>query len=172
VTGKKSGARLARPEDIGQVHRIYMDGRVVPFLGHDPMDLEAFRAVFDGLLAAGGFYVVEREGRIAGFYRIMQFEGRARHVAQLGTLAVDPGFQGSGLARDMVAYAIEQMKSLGVRRVELQAEADNARGIAFYRKSGFEQEGVQRRAYRRSSEGDDVDEIVMVRFLDTQPVDM
>lgn len=172
MTGKALNARLARPEDIGQVHRIYMDGRVMPFLGHDPMDLAAFRAVFDALLATGAFYVVEREGQVAGFYRIVQFEGRARHVAQLGTLAVDPGYQGSGLARDMVASAIERMKALGVRRVELQVEADNARGLAFYRKLGFDQEGVQRRAYRRSSEADDVDEILMVRFLDGQPTNM
>ena len=55
--------RLARPEDIEQVYRIHMDERVIPYLGHDPMGLEAFRAVFDGLLAAGGFYVVERDGR-------------------------------------------------------------------------------------------------------------
>lgn len=136
------------------------------------MDLEAFRPVFNSLLATGAFYVVEREGRIAGFYRIMQFEGRARHVAQLGTLAVDPEFQGSGLAREMVAGAIEQVTALGVRRVELQVEADNARGLAFYRKLGFEQEGVQQRAYRRSGEGKDVDEILMVRFLDTGSLDM
>jgi putative acetyltransferase len=158
--------RLARPDDIEQVHRIYMDKRVVPYLGYDPMDLEAFRTVFDGLVAAGGFYVVEREGQVAGFYRITQFEGRARHVALLGTLAVDPKYQGSGLARDMVAGAIEQMRALGVRRVELQAEADNARGLAFYRKLGFEQEGVLRRAYWRSGENADVDEVLMARFLD------
>jgi RimJ/RimL family protein N-acetyltransferase len=158
--------RLARPDDIEQVFRIYTDERVIPYLGHDAMDLEAFRRVFDGLQVAGTFYVVEREGKVVGFYRIMQFEGRARHVAQLGTLAVDPRYQGSGLARDMVASAIEQMKALGVRRAELQAEPDNARGLAFYRKMGFEQEGVQRRAYRRAGENSDVDEIRMVRFFD------
>ena len=158
--------RLARPEDVEQVHRIYMDERVIPYLGHDFMDLEAFRTVFRRLLAAGGFYVVERDGKVAGFFRIMQFEGRARHVAQLGTLAVDPKFQGSGLAGEMVASALEQMRALGVRRAELQAEADNARGLAFYRKMGFEQEGVQRRACRRVAENTDVDEILMVRFLD------
>lgn len=143
-----------------------MHERVIPYLGHDPMDLEAFRVVYNRLLAAGGFYVVEREGKIAGFYRIMQSDGRARHVAQLGTLAIDPKYQGSGLGREMVASAIEQMKALGIRRAELQAEADNARGLAFYRKMGFEQEGVQRRAYRRAGEITDVDEIMMVRFLD------
>ncbi len=158
--------RLARPEDIEQIHRIYMDERVIPFLGLDPMDLETFRTAFNLLLAAGGFYVVEREGKVAGFYRITQFEGRARHVAQLGTLAVDPEFQGSGLAQEMVADALEQMKAQGVRRAELQAEADNARALTFYRKLGFEQEGVQRRAYRRGDESTDVDEILMVRFLD------
>ena len=158
--------RLARPEDIEQVHRIYMDERVVPFLGYDPMVLAAFRPVFDGLQGSGGFHVVERSGRIVGFYRITQFEGRARHVAQLGTLAVDPALQGSGLAREMVEGAIEQMRALGVRRVELQAEADNSRGLAFYQKLGFAQESVQRRSYRRAGESADVDEVMMVRFLD------
>jgi len=158
--------RLARPDDVEQVHRIYMDARVVPYLGVDPMGLEPFREVFGGLLAAGHFYVVEREGKIAGFYRLTLFEGRARHVAQLGTLAVDPQFQGSGLAADMVTGAVEQMRRLGVRRVELLAEADNLRGLAFYRKMGFAEEGVQRRAYRRAGENKDIDEILMVRFLD------
>lgn len=143
-----------------------MDERAIPFLGHDPMGLEAFRAVYHGLLAAGGFYVAERDGKIAGFYRITRFEGRARHVAQLGTLAVDVALRGSGLAREMVENAIGQMRALGIRRVELQAEADNPRGLAFYRKLGFEQEGVQRRAYRRAGEDADVDEVMMVRFLD------
>jgi putative acetyltransferase len=158
--------RLARPEDIEDVHRIYMHERVLPYLGHDSMDFEAFRAVFKRLLAAGHFYVFEREGKVVGFYRIIRSDGRARHVAQLGTLAIDPKYQGSGLAREMVAHAIEQMRALGVRRAELQAEADNARGLSFYRKMGFEQEGVQRRAYRRAGEDTDVDEILMVRFLD------
>jgi hypothetical protein len=44
--------------------------------------------------------------------------------------------------------------------------------LALYRKPGFEQEGVQRRACRRSGEGEDVDEILMVRFLDTGSPDM
>lgn len=158
--------RLARPEDLAQVHRIYTDARVIPFLGFDAMDLDAFRSVFDRLLTGRDFYVVEHEGAVAGFYRILPFEGRARHVAQIGTLAVDPRHQGTGLARAMVEGALEQMKAMGIRRAELQVEADNARGRAFYRKLGFEEEGVQRRAYRRGGEDRDVDEILMVRFLD------
>jgi RimJ/RimL family protein N-acetyltransferase len=157
--------RLARPEDVEQVHRIYMDDKVAPYLGVDPMGLEPFQAVFAGLLSGGRFYVVERAGAIAGFYRIIQFEGRARHVAQLGTLAVDPKWQGTGLAAEMVAGAIEQMRALGIVRVELMAEIDNDRGIAFYRKLGFETEAVLRRAYRRAGDASEIDEVLMVRFL-------
>lgn len=158
--------RLARPEDVEQVHRIYMDEHVVPWLGVDPMDLTSFRTVFTGLMAGGHFYVAERAGAIAGFCRITQFEGRARHVGQLGTVALDPKHHGTGLARDMITSAIEEMRRLGIRRAELMAEADNPRALAFYRKMGFAEEGVQRRAYRRAGENTDVDEILMVRFLD------
>jgi putative acetyltransferase len=58
--------RLARPDDIEQVHRIYTDERVIPFLGHDAMDLDAFRAMYERLLAARDFYVVEHERKVAG----------------------------------------------------------------------------------------------------------
>lgn len=158
--------RLARPEDIEQVHRIYMDDAVAPYLAVDPMPLEPFRAEFDKLLANGLFYVAEREGQIAGFCRIVQLEGRMRHVGHLGTVAVDPKHQGSGLAREMIAAAVEQFRALGVRRIELQTEEDNPRGLAFYRKMGFEQESIQRRAYRRAGDNRDIDDIMMVRFLD------
>jgi len=57
------------------------------------------------------------------------------------------------------------MRTLGVVRVELMAEIDNDRGIAFYRKLGFETEAVLRRAYRRAGDASEIDEVLMVRFL-------
>jgi putative acetyltransferase len=155
--------RPARPEDVEAVHRIYMDASVIPYLGHDAMDLAAFREVFAGLLATN-LQIAERDGAVAGFCRALRFDGRQSHVAQLGTLAVHPRWQGSGLAREMVETILAQLKADGVVRVELMAEADNARGLSFYRKLGFVEEGVQRRAYRRA--GAEIDEIMMVRFLD------
>jgi ribosomal protein S18 acetylase RimI-like enzyme len=158
--------RLARPEDIEAVHGIYMHASVIPWLAHDPMDLDAFRAVFARLLAAGNFFVEERAGRVAGFYRITQYEGRASHVAELGTFAVHPDWQGRGLAREMIAGALAAMKAAGVIRAQLLVEPENARAIAFYARMGFHQESIQRRAYRRSGEPGEIDDIVMVRFLD------
>ena len=158
--------RPARPDDIEAVHAIYMHASVIPWLAHDPMDLDAFRAVFARLLAAENFFIEERNGAVAGFYRITQYEGRASHVAELGTFAVHPDWQGRGLAREMSAGALAAMKAAGVIRAQLLVEPENARAIAFYARMGFHQESIQRRAYRRSGEPGEIDDIVMVRFLD------
>jgi ribosomal protein S18 acetylase RimI-like enzyme len=158
--------RRARPDDIEAVHGIYMHASIVPWLAHDPMDLDAFRGVFARLLSAGNFFLEERGGAVAGFYRITRYEGRASHVAELGTFAIHPDWQGRGLAHDMIVAALADLKAAGVVRVQLLVEPENARAIAFYARMGFHQESIQRRAYRRSGEATEIDDIVMVRFLD------
>ncbi|WP_422089025.1 GNAT family N-acetyltransferase [Variovorax sp.] len=85
--------RLATPEDIDTVFALYMHEKVVPYLGYDPMPLEDFRAIYRQLLDGRDFFVYERDGRIAGFYRAARYPGRVRHVASLGTLAVDPALR-------------------------------------------------------------------------------
>lgn len=153
--------RLARPEDFDAVYDIYMHEDVVPYLGFDPMSREAFRAVFDELLASWCFYVYEVDGRVRGFYKAARQRGRARHVAFIETLAVAPQARGTGVALEMMRDAIERLRAEGVRRFDLMVEADNPRGIAFYEKLGFVQEGRLRAAYKRSSDPHYTDEIFM-----------
>jgi putative acetyltransferase len=158
--------RLARPADLAAVHAIYMHPEVVPYLGVDPAPLAEFEPVFAELLASGAFFVVEKDGAVCGFHRATRYKGRARHVATLQTLAIDPHEKGSGLARAMVTEAIECLRAEGVKRVELLVEADNPRGVAFYRKLGFELEGCMKRAYKRAGDADYVDELIMARWLE------
>lgn len=156
--------RLATAADLAAVHAIYMHSEVVPYLGIDPAPLQEFEPVFTELLD-GKFYVVEKEGRVRGFYRATRYKGRARHVATLQTLAVDPAAKGSGFATAMVDEAIECMRADGILRVELLVEADNPRGVAFYRKLGFEIEGCLKKAYKRAGDVSYVDELLMARWL-------
>lgn len=156
--------RLAIPADLAAVHSIYMHPEVVPYLGIDPASLQEFAPVFGDLLA-GSFYVVEKEGRVSGFYRASRYKGRARHVATLQTLAVDPAAKGSGFAAAMVDEAIDCMRAEGILRVELLVEADNPRGVAFYRKLGFELEGCLKKAYKRAGDSGFVDELLMAKWL-------
>lgn len=157
--------RLATRDDLDAVHAIYMHAEVVPYLGIDPATREEFAPVFAALSASGSFFVAQRDGLVRGFYRINRHQGRARHVVTLETLAIAPVEKGTGFARAMIDEALELARADGVLRVELMVEADNPRGIAFYRKLGFEQEGRLRAAYKRSHETDYVDEILMARWL-------
>ena len=157
--------RLAAPDDLAAVHAIYMHPEVVPYLGIDPVPLGPFAPVFEALLESGTFYVALRGEQVRGFYRENRQKGRSRHVVTLETLAIAPSEKGSGFAAAMVEEAIELMRADGVTRVELLVEVDNARGIAFYRKLGFEQEGQLRAAYKRATDPHYVDELVMARLF-------
>jgi len=161
--------RLARESDLDTVYAIHMDEAVIPFLGIEPLALEEFRPVYAGLLAIGSFYVLEEQGKIAGFYKVTRFEGRARHVAQLGTLAVAPRFQGSGIGRRMVADAIARLSAAGVRRIELIVESDNPRGVAFYQRMGFQIEGRLRMFYKRAHQDHYVDDFMMALLVPSGP---
>jgi ribosomal protein S18 acetylase RimI-like enzyme len=157
--------RLATPEDLIAVHALYMLPDVVPHLGIDPVGLDEFRPVFDELLESGEFFVVTDMVGLRGMYRVHRHEGRARHVATLQTLAVAPAERGTDFARTMLEEAFECMRADGILRAELMLETDNQRAFAFYRKLGFEQEGVLRGAYKRSHESHYVDEILMAKWL-------
>jgi hypothetical protein len=80
--------RLANSDDLDTVYEIYMHEEVIPFLGFDPMAKPEFRKLFDTLVASKNFFVVEKDGIVTGFYRVTRYEGRAQHVASLGTLAI------------------------------------------------------------------------------------
>lgn len=158
--------RLATLEDIDTVFALYMHEKVVPFLGYDPMPLDDFRPVYQALVDSGCFFIYEREGKMAGFYRATRYPGRVRHVACLGTLAVAPAFHGQGIALAMVSEAIDTLKAAGVKRIELFTESDNAPALRFYEKLGFEREGTLRKFYKRAGDADYIDEYVMALLID------
>ncbi|MDM0046796.1 GNAT family N-acetyltransferase [Variovorax dokdonensis] len=153
--------RLAQPQDLEAVFSIYSHKMVVPFLTYEPMPLDEFRGIYKELLDSACFYVWELGGAVAGFYKATRYPGRARHVALLGTLAVDPQRHGQGVGQAMLADAIERLKADGVRRIELYAESDNAQALRFYQKLGFVHEGTLRQFYKRADEPHFVDEYVM-----------
>ncbi|MEO6278815.1 GNAT family N-acetyltransferase [Roseateles sp.] len=158
--------RPALPTDLKHVFSIYSHPAVVPYLTYDPMEESAFVPIFDELLRSGTFWIWELDGAIAGFYRTTRYPGRVSHVAQLGTLAVDPRLHGRGVGRAMIDDAIRHLRSDGIRRVELYAESDNQPALAFYKRLGFVHEGTLRAFYKRSHEAHYVDEYVLGLLLD------
>ncbi|MGJ3702444.1 GNAT family N-acetyltransferase [Variovorax sp. AFSI2.2] len=158
--------RLATPQDIEAVFSIYMHEKVVPFLGYDPMPLDEFRPIYRELVESRSFFIYEAEGRVAGFYRATRYPGRVSHVACFGTLAVDPSLHGKGIAHAMVSDGIARLVAEGVKRIELYVESDNAPGLRFYEKLGFEREGTLRKFYKRAGEADYIDDHLLALLID------
>ena len=158
--------RLATPQDIEAVFSIYMHEKVVPFLGYDPMPLDEFRPIYRELVESRSFFIYEADGRVAGFYRATRYPGRVSHVACFGTLAVDPSLHGKGIAHAMVSDGIARLVAEGVKRIELYVESDNAQGLRFYEKLGFEREGTLRKFYKRAGEADYIDDHLLALLID------
>jgi ribosomal protein S18 acetylase RimI-like enzyme len=156
--------RPARAADELELFPIYTHELVARFLTFDGVDAHCFSGIFRSLLESGDFFVYEVGGTVVGFCKATRLPGRSSHVVQLGPLGVSPQFHGSGYAAAMLQGVLTSLEHRGALRFELQVEADNPRGIAFYRKLGFEREGVQRRAYKRAAESAYVDEVMMVKF--------
>jgi putative acetyltransferase len=156
--------RIARAADETALFPIYTHELVERFLTFDGVDARRFSAIFRNFLESGALFVYEVDGAIVGFCKSTRLPGRSSHVAHLGPLAVSPQFHGHGYAATMLQEVLTHLERDGVLRFELQVEADNPRGIAFYRKIGFEREGVQRKAYKRAGESEYVDEVMMVKF--------
>jgi mycothiol synthase len=71
---------------------------------------------------------------------LLGFHWTKQHSADLGevyVVAVDPAAQGRGLGRALTAAGLAHLAALGVRRIILYVESDNAPAIATYSRLGF-----------------------------------
>ena len=151
--------------DLEVLHFIYMDEGNNPFLSYDPMDLAAFRPLFENLVRSGRTYLLTDDTSVVGTFELRLQEHRCSHIATLGSFAMHPAFRGRGFGAKAIDEIVRIARSRGVRRLDLLVEADNPRAIRFYEKHGFVREGILRGAFRRAGDPHDVDEIAMARLF-------
>ena len=108
--------------------------------------------------------LAEENGVIVGN---VGFEGRRlpqeAHVGLFG-LSVDSEHRGRGIGSELVAALLEWAPTHGVRRVEVEAFANNPRAIELYERLGFGREGWRRGAVM--VEGELVDVLLLARIVD------
>jgi RimJ/RimL family protein N-acetyltransferase len=101
----------------------------------------------------------QAEGRPVGHVGLLQVD--AHH--QRAELAISIGEKecwSRGYGTDAIRAALRHgFESMGLRRIDLHTDADNARGIRCYEKCGFVREGVMRE--RRLRYGKPLDMVVM-----------
>ena len=68
-----------------------------------------------------------------------------RHRGTLG-MGLRAAYRGQGLGTQLLAATIAKAQTRGIHRIELEVRADNVVAIALYRRFGFEQDGIFRKA--------------------------
>ena len=89
-------------------------------------------------------WLAESAGRIVGFvsYGPARDEDASRGDREIYSIYLDPGTWGHGVARDLMRTVLGEMGSR--TRVTLWVLADNERARHFYRRHGFQADGVER----------------------------
>ncbi|WP_062015294.1 GNAT family N-acetyltransferase [Aureimonas sp. AU4] len=106
--------------------------------------------------------VAELDGRIVGNLGLWRQPGRRSHVGRIG-MGVHDDWTGRGIGRRLLSAAIETADDwLGLLRLELSVNVDNAPAIRLYTSLGFETEGCERRSILRA--GELVDAYTMARL--------
>ena len=85
------------------------------------------------------------------------------HVGDL-FMGLLPNWRGQGLGERLLRKSLLAADAFGYRRIELGVFASNTRATALYRKAGFVEEGIKRRAIL--IDGVFHDEIIMARLRD------
>lgn len=110
-----------------------------------PTDSPWTAEMFWAELAAGHHYLVHRtaDGTVVGY------AGLAANTDDAGiqTIGVQPGLQGRGLGRALLAALLV---AAGDRRVVLEVRTDNEAAIGLYQSSGFRRIGLRRKYYQPS----------------------
>jgi RimJ/RimL family protein N-acetyltransferase len=148
--------RQATLADVDFLAELYADEDVRPWLSAGGRyDSEALRGQLERHDAdpdAGGLLVIELDGEPAGALAWERVNVRSR-IAQLGGLAIHPGFRGRRLA-DEAARLLQRhlVIELGFHRLQLEVYGFNERAQRHAERAGFVREGVKRKAYLRDGE--------------------
>ena len=111
-------------------------------LEHLDFDLERQRSVLTSLLSNpehGNVILIEAEGAIAGYLVLtigfsLEFHGRN---GLLDEFYVIPEYQGRGLGRAAIEFAVELLRAQGIAALRLEVDYSNVAARELYLRQGF-----------------------------------
>lgn len=145
------------------VDAVSRERKYLSFLEGPP--LESSRLFVKRNLDGGWPHFVALEGeQVVGWCDVTPVDRPvARHIGVLG-MGVLAAWRGQGIGEALMRSALQSAQAKGLKRVELNVHATNQRAAALYRKVGFVEEGIKRKAVLIDGVYDD--SIMMARLFD------
>lgn len=84
-------------------------------------------------LEQSNFWVAEVEGKVVGFANFSSLHENGE--VELGAIYLLPHFQGKGIGSALLQQGLNEIA--GIKRLVLNVEKDNLKGLHFYKKKGF-----------------------------------
>ena len=91
-----------------------------------------------------GFLLHERDGKLAGFCWTKVHAHHHPPLGEIYVVAVDPGFKGLGLGRELVLAGLDHLAGHGLSVGMLYVDSDNAGALRLYEDLGFTCDHVDR----------------------------
>lgn len=150
IEGKRIYLAPLDKDNIPVVLRWLADPEINRYMlsGHEPISIEDEEKWYDEMMASPTDHVfqvhVSEDDRYIGNVGLHHMDPKHRH-AELGIMIGSQADQGQGYGRDAIATVLRfAFGELGLHRVYLSCDPDNARGVAAYRAAGFKQVGRNR----------------------------
>src|SRR5437899_4798329 len=143
--------RRGQAEDWKSIFQIQQGLQFVSFTGYcSPPMKQDVRERWEKRLSESLAHTLVAEtedgGKVVGYVRLRQGEGKGSHVGEISIVAVHAEWQRRGIGTQLVKAVLGVAESLALKRVRLTVHADNRAAIRLYEKFGFEIEGRERQA--------------------------
>ncbi len=135
--------RAASKADLPDVLRLYAQ----PDLDDgDVLSVAEAERIFERMTRYPDYqvYVAVAAGKVVGTFALLVMDNLGHLGAPSGIIediAVDPRFQGTGIGKAMVGYAISLCREKGCYKVVLSSNLKRERAHAFYESLNFERHG-------------------------------
>jgi GNAT superfamily N-acetyltransferase len=105
----------------------------------DPVRQRAGLELLLGDQVRGQLFVAIGDGRVIGMLSALTTVSTAEGglAGWIEDVVVEPAYRGRGIGSRLLDHAVGWARSVGIRRLSLLTDADNARALALYEQHGF-----------------------------------
>ena len=109
-------------------------------------------------------FIAVIDDEVIGWCEVLPNKGEGfTHSGKIDTMGVSSAYRGQGIGKRLMDVTLSAAEKWGIERVELLVYASNVNAINFYEKTGFNVEGIKKKARKLDGIYDDVH--IMAMFL-------